>query len=285
MSLARASARRMTKRGSPSYGSPPGFSTSQNSRPTLWVSPVRHGRVRNVVGSGMAIMSDSSIRLNPVIDEPSNPMPSSSAPASSSRPTANDFSWPKMSVNQNRMNSTFSSSTRASTSAARVPMSSGAIAIDPHLLSFVGLEDELAVLTRANPDGLLDGEHEQLPVAYRAGSGVPEDDLLDDPHVLGLHDALELQLRPQVDGELRAAVVLGDRLLPAGALHLGDRQAREAGLEQIRPDRLEGLVADVGDDHLHAVASAVAACGAGTGRAAGVPGNPPISDCGMNCSG
>src|SRR5918998_1833550 len=180
MSFARASALRITKRGSPSYGSPPGLSTSQNSRPTLWVSPVRHGRIRNVVGSGMAIMSDSSIRLNPVIDEPSNPMPSSSAPASSSRPTANDFSWPKMSVNQKRMNSTFSSSTRASTSAARVPTSSGAIAIDAHL-PFVGLENELALLARANPNGLLDGKHEQLPVADRAGARVPQDDLLDGP--------------------------------------------------------------------------------------------------------
>ena len=72
----------------------------------------------------MAIMSDSSIRLKPVIDEPSKPMPSSSAPASSSRPTANDLSWPKMSVNQNRMNSTLCSSTCASTSPGPALLSS-----------------------------------------------------------------------------------------------------------------------------------------------------------------
>src|ERR671917_1148872 len=274
MSFARASARRITKRGSPSYGSPPGFRTSQNTRPTLWVSPVRQGRILNVLASGMAIMSDSSIRLKPVIEEPSKPMPSSSASGSSSRPTANDFSWPKMSVNQNRMNSTFSSSTRASTSAARVPTSSGAIAIDAHLL-FVGLEDELALLARANPNGLLDGQHEQLPVADGAGAGVPQDDLLDGPGVLALHDALELELRAQVDGELRAAVVLGDRLLPAGALHLGDREAGEAGLEQVRADRLERLVADVGDDHLHAVASPVRPTGAVRGACAWPSGGPP----------
>src|SRR5918999_4949548 len=165
MSFARASALRMTKRGSPPYGSPPGFNTSQNSRPTLGVSPVRHGRIRNVVGSGMAIMSDSSIRLNPVIDEPSKPMPSSSAPASSSRPTANDLSWPNMSVNQKRMNSTFSSSTRASTSPARVPVSSAAIAIDARLLSFVGLEHVLALLAGADADRVLHRQDEQLPVA------------------------------------------------------------------------------------------------------------------------
>src|SRR5918999_4005821 len=203
----------------------------------------------------MAIMSDSSIRLNPVIDEPSKPMPSSSAPASSSRPTANDFSWPKMSVNQKRMNSTFSSSTRASTSAARVPVSSGAIAIDARLLSFVCLQHGLALLAGADANRVLDGEHEQLPVADGAGPCVPQDHVLDQIHVLRLHDALELELRAQVHGEGRAAVVLGDRLLPAGTLHLRDREAREAGLEQVLADRLESLVTDVRDDHLHAVTS------------------------------
>ena len=66
-------------------------------------------------GSGMAIMSDSSMRLKPVIDEPSKPMPSANASSSSSLPIANDLSWPKMSVNQKRTNSTFSSLTRLST--------------------------------------------------------------------------------------------------------------------------------------------------------------------------
>src|SRR5215211_223669 len=93
-----------------------------------------------------------------------------------------------------------------------------------------------------------------------------------------------------MDRDVRAAIVLGDRLLPARALHLGDRQAREAGVEQIRADRLEGLVADIGDDHLHAVASPVTAAVtlAGAGSAArapvGRPG-PMSSDGGMNCSG
>ena len=77
-----------------------------------------------MLGSGIAIMSDSSIRLKPVIDEPSKPMPSSSAPGSSSRPIANDFSWPKMSVNQKRTNSTLCSSTCARTSPAPAVFSS-----------------------------------------------------------------------------------------------------------------------------------------------------------------
>jgi hypothetical protein len=44
------------------------------------------------------------MRLKPVIDEPSKPIPSSSAPSSSSLPTAKLLSWPRMSVNHSRMN-------------------------------------------------------------------------------------------------------------------------------------------------------------------------------------
>ena len=41
------------------------------------------GRTRKVSGSGIATMSDSSIALKPVMDEPSKPMPSSRAPSTS----------------------------------------------------------------------------------------------------------------------------------------------------------------------------------------------------------
>jgi hypothetical protein len=44
----------------------------------------RQGRIEKVDGSGIAIMSDSSIGLKPVIDEPSKPMPPSNASSSSS---------------------------------------------------------------------------------------------------------------------------------------------------------------------------------------------------------
>ena len=63
----------------------------------------RHGSTLKVVGSGMAIMSDSSMALKPVIEEPSKPMPPSNASSSSSALMVNDFSWPRMSVNQRRM--------------------------------------------------------------------------------------------------------------------------------------------------------------------------------------
>ena len=51
-------------------------------------------------------MSDSSIALKPVIDEPSKPMPSSSAPSISDGVIAKLFRCPSMSVNQKRTYST-----------------------------------------------------------------------------------------------------------------------------------------------------------------------------------
>src|SRR3954454_13198268 len=78
----------------------------------------RHGRIEKVEGSGIATMSDSSIALKPVIEEPSKPIPPSKASASSDAPMENDFSWPRMSVNQKRMKRIWRSSTRAWTSCA-----------------------------------------------------------------------------------------------------------------------------------------------------------------------
>src|SRR3954469_17948410 len=67
-------------------------------------------------------MSDSSIALKPVIDDPSKPIPSSSAPAISPGVIANDFRCPSMSVNQKRTDWTPSSWIRLTTS-LRAPSS------------------------------------------------------------------------------------------------------------------------------------------------------------------
>ena len=80
----RASAWRRTYRGSPSYGDPSGVTTSQIRRATFEpigtpCSSTGRGMTWNVDGSGIATMSDSSIALKPVIDEPSKPIPSFSA--------------------------------------------------------------------------------------------------------------------------------------------------------------------------------------------------------------
>ena len=69
-----------------------------------------------MVASGTAIMSDSSIGLNPVTEEPSKPMPPSKASSSSAALMLNDFSRPRMSVNQSRMKRMPWSSTKALTS-------------------------------------------------------------------------------------------------------------------------------------------------------------------------
>src|SRR5688500_16447470 len=65
-------------------------------------------------------------------------------------------------------------------------------------------------------------------------------------------DAFELDLRAQPVRELRAAVALRDALLAAGALDLGDRERREAEVEQVGADRLERLVTDECLHLLHA---------------------------------
>ena len=66
---------------------------SQNIRATG--ASVLHGMIWNVEGSGTATMSDSWIRLNPSIEEPSKPMPSANAPSSSCDVIVNDFRKPE----------------------------------------------------------------------------------------------------------------------------------------------------------------------------------------------
>ena len=101
---------------------------SANMRATPPPSPSgRQGSTWNVAGSGIAIMSDSSIALNPVIDEPSKPIPPSNASSSSSALMLNDFSWPRMSVNHSRMKRMPRSWTSALTSSCVFGVSSGAM--------------------------------------------------------------------------------------------------------------------------------------------------------------
>jgi hypothetical protein len=88
----------------------------------------RQGRIANVLGSGSAIMSDSSIGLKPVIEEPSNPIPPSNASASSVALIENAFNCPRMSVNHRRMNLISRSETSSITSwAVRVALASGMV--------------------------------------------------------------------------------------------------------------------------------------------------------------
>src|SRR3954453_8277761 len=145
------------------------------------------------------------------------------------------------------------------------------------LRRLVGLQHLLAGLAGADANFVLDRQQEDLPVADRAGPRVPQYRVRDDVDRVVVDHALQPELRPQVDRELRAAVVLGDPLLPARALRLEDRERRVAGLEQVLADRLERLVADIGDDHLHEVPSAGTDDIAVTPAGRGLPATPPGS--------
>ncbi len=68
---------------------------SQNMRAVAGPSPLRHGRIWKVVGSGRASMSASYTRAKPSMAEPSKPMPSENAPSSSAGATATDFQEPQ----------------------------------------------------------------------------------------------------------------------------------------------------------------------------------------------
>ncbi len=81
-----------------------------------------HGSTAKVEGSGIAIMSDSSTALKPVIEEPSKPIPPVNASSSSEALTANDLRRPRMSVNHIRTN-------RMSCSATSRLMSSGVLGV------------------------------------------------------------------------------------------------------------------------------------------------------------
>src|SRR3954453_10266102 len=150
----------------------------------------------------------------------------------------------------------------------------------------VGLQRLFAGFAGADPVGLLDRHDEHLAVSDGARASVLEDGLDHRLHVARGHDALELDLRPQPVGQLRAAIALRDPLLTPGALDLRDRQRREPHAQELHPDRLERLVPDVRLDLLHAGTSRVKAPGVRpgtTGTAAGA--YPTSSGAGMNCSG
>ena len=74
-----------------------------------------------------------------------------------------------------------------------------------------------ATVSSPDPDGLLDIEHEDLPVTDAAGSrgfGDRLDDIVDEAV---LDDDLDLHLGEEVDDIFGAAIELGMALLPAEA--------------------------------------------------------------------
>ena len=78
-----------------------------------------HGKTWKVARSGLRYMSDSSIRTNPSIDDPSNMMWPSSASSNCPSGTSTFLMTPRMSVNCKRMNLTRSRSARCRISLRR----------------------------------------------------------------------------------------------------------------------------------------------------------------------
>src|ERR687885_320992 len=104
------------------------MSANIRATPPPWSSG-RHGSTANVLASGSAIMSDSSMALKPVIEEPSKPIPPAKASSSCSELMLNDFSDPRMSVNQRRMKRMPRSWTTALTSSFVCGRSAGSTAM------------------------------------------------------------------------------------------------------------------------------------------------------------
>src|SRR5437868_11796177 len=86
---------------------------SQIIRPTRSPDVPVHGKMRNVERSGLRYMSDSSMRTNPSIDDPSNMILPSSASSNCRSGISTFLIVPRMSVNCRRMNLTFSRSVRS----------------------------------------------------------------------------------------------------------------------------------------------------------------------------
>ena len=88
---------------------------SQNMRAVCRPASSSNGNGWNVDGSGRSRVSDSETRLNPSMEEPSKPTPSSKALSSSAGDIITVFSEPKMSVNQRRIKAISCCSTIRST--------------------------------------------------------------------------------------------------------------------------------------------------------------------------
>src|ERR1035437_9727723 len=92
-------------RGQPAKALPSGVMTSQTTRATFPFE-CDHGKMRNVSRSGTRPMSDSSMRVKPSIEDPSNWISPSSAFSNCERGTSTFLMIPRMSVNCRRRNRT-----------------------------------------------------------------------------------------------------------------------------------------------------------------------------------
>src|SRR5262245_59249717 len=146
--------------------------------------------------------------------------------------------------------------TRAPPRAARAafPVRGSSRVACPFLLP-LQLERGLAALARTDPDDVVEGAHEDLPVAELAGLRRLQDrldGLLDE---LVAECYLDLDLGQELDLVLAAAVGLGVALLATEPLHLGNRHPHDADFLERRLHCFQKVRAHDGFDLLHHASS------------------------------
>src|SRR5229473_1587722 len=193
------------------------------------------GSITPVSASGTTSMSLAWMGIQPRIEEPSKPSPSSNTPSvSSAMGMVKCCHRPRKSMNLRSTITAFLSCARPRTSFAFFMRTS---------LGWILLQRRLAALAGADADHLVDRRDEDLPVpdAARLGRALDRLQRLGD-HLVGEHD-LDLHLGQEVDHVFGAPVELGVAFLPPEPLHLGHRQPEDADVGQrlLHLVELEGL--------------------------------------------
>src|SRR6187402_124896 len=106
-------------------------------------------------------------------------------------------------------------------------------------------------LLRADPDGLLEVDHEDLAVADLARACRGADRLDRALELFVGHGDFDLELGQEVDNVLGAPIELGVPVLPAEALHLGHRHALHPRLGEGLPNVVQRERLDDRVDPLH----------------------------------
>src|SRR5271165_1508112 len=213
------------------------------------VEAAKNGSMHAEVGSGMRVMSDSLIALQPAIEEPSKPRPSANASSSMSV-------WSKVTCchlprGSVKRRSTYLTSLslialRTSLAVFIVCLSSrlsfARLSLDcPPVAGAAGnplnnwltpLDRVCARLPGADADGFLDMRYKYLAIADAPGLGGVADRLDRGGKDLVSDDDLDLHLRQKVDDVFRPAIEFRMALLPAKPLGLDNRDSLNSRLLQ-----------------------------------------------------
>src|SRR5436190_18736291 len=211
------------------------------------VGSFMNGSISAVSGSGTTSMSLAWMGIQPRIEEPSKPRPSSNTPSlSSAMGMVKCCQRPRKSMN-------FRSTMTACLSFAS-PMTSLPFGIlcCPLLWEFpLRLQRRLASLAGADPDHFVHRGDEDLAVSDAPRLGGPFDRFQSLWHHLVREHDFNLHFRQEVDDVFGAPVELGVSFLTPEPLHFGDREPEDSHVRErlLHLVQLEGL--DDGLDLLH----------------------------------